>query len=382
MRILFSGPAILVATPTALRYLESGGSASVALPARGSATLVDALPLADGRVAAVFDDKALVIYGKGADGWTADGSVRTCAKKPAALSLLSAIPALVIGETSGDVVAFSTDPGRAESRGVLTHTSSTISALGTSDDGSLLFSGDSDGRVKVTRVADLRLQAVYLGRTAASVTVIGDAGSNLVISGAADGSLSLWSAQTGALLGAASISGAGDAPSLPPPAAHLPRARSAASPSVILAVLGPGSDGRRLVACALAGAPRIDLFAIAPAAEAAGAAAAADTLSHITTVHCAGGVQALSKAPASVAEALLAGAVSPSSAAAVLLVLTNSRLEACAGTLHVEAIDLFAARAAPAASGSALAPAWLHAADAGSAATRALSAIDWGSIAP
>lgn len=377
MRILFSGPTTFVAAPAALRCLEPGGSSTIALPAHGAATLLDALPLADGRVAAVFDDKALIIYVRGADGWVVDGGVRNCAKKPAALSLLAAIPAIVIGETSGDVLAFPAAPERTESRGVLTHTSSTISALATAADGTLLYSGDTDGRIKVTRVADLRLEAVCLGRTAAAVTAISDAGPGLVVSGAADGWLSLWSPQTGALLEAAPISSAGDA-SLPPSAAAPSRApRSAAAPSVVLAVFGPGSDGSRLVACAITGAPRLDVFTIAPAAGSAGVAAPTEgLLKHTLTLHCAGGVQALVASPASVADVLVPGRVSsaaPVAASAILLVLCSVGDEAGSGTLRIKSIDLTAAVASPDAVGGG---------EIASDAALALAAIDWGAVAP
>lgn len=383
MKVFFCGGSIAVATPSGIAVFDLATSSTTTLPRRPAAAIIDALALPDNRIAVVYDDKALVIFSHGATGWTAEGDVRTCAKKPTSLALLSAVPAVLVGEMSGDVIAFAASAGRRETRPVLTHTSSGVSTLATSSDGSLLYSGDEDGRIKITRVADLRLQVVCLplGRSVAAVKALVDVGGHggcaagsLLLSAAADSSLSLWDAATGALLGhaegpagAESGAAAGGASSASGTTKGGAAAAEVAATTRFCLAGAPGA-----AATAVAGSPAVRLAVVAQAGGAGGGVPRLECSSLVLDSGAGGGgVQALATAPASAAR-ILCPAATPGDLPAFMLAL-------CGGS-GGSSLRLRAFQATPAAVLGG--PLLLERTDAegGSAAARALAAVDWAAL--
>ena len=386
MKVFFCGGSIAVATPSGIAVFDLATTSTTTLPRRPAA-IIDALALSENRIAVVYDDKALVTFAHGATGWTAEGDVRTCAKKPTSLALLAAVPAVLVGEMSGDIIAYAASTGRRETRPVLTHTSSGVSTLATSSDGSLLFSGDEDGRIKITRMADLRLQAVCLplGRSVAAVKALVDVGGHagcaagsLLFSAAADGSLSLWDATTGALLGhaegpAGAESGAAAAGgAIAASAATEGGAAAAESPATPRLCLA-GAPGA--AAAAVAGSPAVRLAAVVQAAG--GGMPRLECASLVLDSGAGGGgVQALATVPASAAR-ILSPAAAPGDLRAFMLALCNSRAGGSSSSLRLRAFQAMAAVGQAALGGPLLER---TDAEGGSAAARALAAVDWASI--
>ena len=409
MRVFSSGSSIFVATPQRLCCYNLDRSSCQILPLHKS-SLIDATPLVGDRITAVYDDKSLVIFARSDAGWAYQGDGYTCLKKPSGLVTLDN-GVVVVGDKSGDVLGYSSDV--VGSRAILTHTSSMISSLATSSDGALLFSGDCDGRIKITRVADQRLHAICLGLTASEVTALCDAGPGRLLSASANGTLSLWCTSSGTLMdsklrsddpstssisttsttttGSASDSTA----AIGKVTSFVTSSRSAwfrgASDATgtaqatklgpILAAVGIDACGNRLIACAFAGTSLIQIFSVLSSATASGTSLARDSLlSCVAEARISGKVCAMAIAPKNLAHTLSSsvGAEDPrlletrvAVGPAVLLVLETTSGEA----YRVNAFDVTATTLA----GTSPTIVCLSDTDenGGTAMARALAAVAW-----
>ena len=123
-------------------------------------------------------------------------------KRPSAVVFAENLQALIIGDKAGDTYAVTFPDVTLKKKLLFGHCSSIITSLAVSADGRYLISADRDEKVRVTCFPSTHIiQSFCMGHTEfVSAVITLKALPNLLISGAGDGTVRLWSLDSGLLL--------------------------------------------------------------------------------------------------------------------------------------------------------------------------------------
>jgi hypothetical protein len=149
--------------------------------------------------ASVGDDKQVLI-------WDRKKGVllfqKVLGKKPTCVAfttLSDTEQVLLVGDKTGDVIAFPVADISQKSRVLLGHTASIITALTMADDGKLLISADRDEKIRVSNFPQTAsVNAYCLGHSEFISCLAVSKCSPVVFSGSGDGTIAAWNYQTGA----------------------------------------------------------------------------------------------------------------------------------------------------------------------------------------